>query len=162
MEIIEQSIPRYANFGNRLLAFIIDSIILSFITAIIYVPAIFFFGLKDFIDRPRGVEEDEALEFAIQIVGVFGLLFLLTILVYWLYYAYQESGIHQATFGKRAMSIKVTDLNGNRISFAKASGRFFGKILSRMIMWIGFIMAAFTEKKQALHDIIAETLVIES
>jgi len=162
MEIIEQPTPRYASFGNRLLAFIIDSIILSFISAIIYVPALFFAGFQDFIARPKPIEQDEAMDFAFQLVGVFGLLFLLTTLVYWLYFAYQESGMHQATIGKRVMNIKVTDLNGNRISFGRASGRFFGKILSRMIMWIGFIMAAFTEKKQALHDIIAETLVIES
>jgi uncharacterized RDD family membrane protein YckC len=71
-----------------------------------------------------------------------------------------ESSTSQATIGKMLMGIKVTDMNGHRISFARASGRFFGKALSKLIVYIGFIMAAFTEKKQGLHDILAKTLVI--
>jgi uncharacterized RDD family membrane protein YckC len=59
-----------------------------------------------------------------------------------------------------AIGIKVTDLNGNRISFGRATGRYFAKILSGMILMIGYIMAGFTEKKQALHDMIASCLVV--
>ena len=59
-----------------------------------------------------------------------------------------------------ALGLQVTDLEGRRISFGRASGRFFGKIISAMILYIGFMMAGFTEKKQALHDMIAGTLVI--
>jgi uncharacterized RDD family membrane protein YckC len=55
----------------------------------------------------------------------------------------------------------VTDLNGDRISFGKASGRFFGKIISRLILGIGFFMIGFTEKKQGLHDMIAGCLVVK-
>jgi uncharacterized RDD family membrane protein YckC len=55
--------------------------------------------------------------------------------------------------------MKVTDLHGNRISFARATGRHFAKILSTMILFIGFIMVGFTERKQGLHDILAGTLV---
>ena len=58
------------------------------------------------------------------------------------------------------MGIKVTDMQGKRITFARASGRFFAKILSKSILYIGFIMAAFTEKKQGLHDVLAKTLVV--
>ena len=78
----------------------------------------------------------------------------------WLYFALMESSSKQGTLGKMAIGMKVTDLNGNRISFGKASGRFFGKILSGIILYIGFIMAGFTEKKQALHDMLAGTLVV--
>lgn len=78
----------------------------------------------------------------------------------WLYHTMMESSRHQATLGKMALGIKVTDLNGARISFARANGRFFGKWISSMIMNIGYLMAAFTEKKQALHDILAGCLVI--
>jgi uncharacterized RDD family membrane protein YckC len=67
----------------------------------------------------------------------------------------------QATVGKRVMSIVVTDLHGGRISFGRATGRHFAKYLSAFLLGIGFIMAAFTSKKQALHDIIAETVVVK-
>jgi len=60
-----------------------------------------------------------------------------------------------------ALGIIVTDINGEKISFKKASARYLLKFLSASILFIGFIIAAFTSKKQALHDIIAETLVIK-
>jgi uncharacterized RDD family membrane protein YckC len=72
-----------------------------------------------------------------------------------------ESSVRQATFGKSVMSLRVTDDGGQRISFGRATGRFFAKIVSGMVpLLIGYIMAAFTEKKQALHDLIAGTLVL--
>ena len=79
----------------------------------------------------------------------------------WIYYAGMESSANQGTLGKMAVGIKVTDLNGERISFARATGRYFSKIISALIIAIGFIMVAFTSKKQGLHDMIAETLVIK-
>jgi len=85
---------------------------------------------------------------------------LLGVIVGWLYFALQESSATQATLGKRALGIKVTDGNGMRISFGRATGRFFGKILSGLIFGIGFILAGFTARKQALHDMLASTLVV--
>ena len=61
-----------------------------------------------------------------------------------------------------ALGMKVTDLAGNRISFLRATGRYFAKIISALILFIGFIMVAFTEKKQGLHDMIAGTLVVRT
>ena len=78
----------------------------------------------------------------------------------WIYYAALESSSWHATLGKKILGLKVTDLTGNRITFARASGRFFGKILSGMILGIGFLMAGFTARKQALHDILAGCLVL--
>jgi uncharacterized RDD family membrane protein YckC len=78
----------------------------------------------------------------------------------WLYHTWMESSRYQATLGKMALGIIVTDLYGNRISFARANGRFFGKWISGMVMNVGYLMAAFTEKKQALHDILAGCLVV--
>ena len=72
-----------------------------------------------------------------------------------------ESSANQATVGKMALGIQVTDLQGNRISFGRALGRTLAKILSGLILLIGYIMAAFTEKKQGLHDMIAGTLVVK-
>jgi uncharacterized RDD family membrane protein YckC len=78
----------------------------------------------------------------------------------WLYFALMESSSKQATLGKQALRIIVTDLEGKRISFGRATGRFFSKIFSIIIIYIGFIMVAFTGKKQGLHDMIVGTLVI--
>jgi uncharacterized RDD family membrane protein YckC len=79
----------------------------------------------------------------------------------WLYFAYLESGEKQATWGKQALGIYVTDLAGQRVTFGRATGRFFAKIVTGLIpLGIGFIMAGFTERRQALHDMIASTLVL--
>jgi uncharacterized RDD family membrane protein YckC len=78
----------------------------------------------------------------------------------WLYEALMLSSEKQATLGKMALGIAVTDLNGGRLTFGRATGRHFAKWISALILGIGFVMAAFTERKQALHDLIAETLVV--
>ena len=57
------------------------------------------------------------------------------------------------------LGMKVTDLYGNRISFARATGRHFAKFISGLMLGFGFLMVAFTERKQGLHDIVAGTLV---
>jgi uncharacterized RDD family membrane protein YckC len=80
----------------------------------------------------------------------------------WLYHALMESSPNQGTLGKMALGLRVTDLEGRRITFGCATGRYFAKLLSTITLLIGFIMAAFTSKKQALHDIIAGTLVVRT
>jgi uncharacterized RDD family membrane protein YckC len=80
----------------------------------------------------------------------------------WIYEATMESSSKQATVGKMALGLKVTNLQGQRISFARATGRHFAKIVSKLTLLIGYIMAGFTERKQALHDMIAGTLVVRS
>ncbi|GFP75491.1 RDD family protein [Clostridium fungisolvens] len=83
-----------------------------------------------------------------------------SVLLYWLYFAVMESSPKMATIGKQALGIVVTDLNGNRISFGKATGRYFGKIISSLVLCFGYFMALWTERKQALHDMMAGTLVL--
>jgi len=78
----------------------------------------------------------------------------------WLYYAIMESSSSQGTLGKMALGIKVTDLSGNPISFGRATGRHFGKIISVFIFFIGYLMVAFTSRKQGLHDMMAGCLVV--
>lgn len=78
----------------------------------------------------------------------------------WLYFALFESSGRQATPGKQMLGVVVTDLAGQRISFARATGRFGAKIVSTLPLYAGFLMAAFTAKKQALHDIIGGTFVL--
>jgi uncharacterized RDD family membrane protein YckC len=78
----------------------------------------------------------------------------------WLYHTLMESSSLQATLGKMALGIVVTDLDGGRISFGRATARYWSQILSALILGIGYLMAGFTERKQALHDMIAKTLVV--
>lgn len=77
------------------------------------------------------------------------------------YYAGMESSSKQATFGKMAMGIKVTDLQGRRIGFWQAFGRYAGQILSSVLINIGYLIAAFTRRRQTLHDIMASCLVVK-
>ena len=79
----------------------------------------------------------------------------------WLYEAFMTSSSWQATLGKRAMNLVVTDLQGRPVSFGRATGRHFAKWISVMTFGVGFLIVAFTEKKQGLHDLIAGTVVVE-
>jgi uncharacterized RDD family membrane protein YckC len=98
-------------------------------------------------------------------VGTFIVLYLTLIfgrfIVVWLYHAILESGPHQSTWGKRACGLKVTSMTGQRITFAHATGRYFSTLITNMTMGIGYLMVAFTDRKQALHDMIASTLVVK-
>ena len=82
------------------------------------------------------------------------------IIINWLYCVLLESSPKQATLGKMAVGIYVTDIHGNRLSFDRASGRFLGKSLSALIGGVGFVMAIFTQRKQGLHDMLAGSLVV--
>lgn len=133
----------YAGFWKRFCAAFIDGIITQIFAMIIA----FIFGFM--IGMSGGGEEEGAI-----VGGIIG--FVLP----WIYYAAMESSGKQATLGKMALGIKVTSIEGEKISFGKASGRYFGKIISALILLIGFVMIAFTEKKQGLHDIMAGCLVL--
>jgi uncharacterized RDD family membrane protein YckC len=142
----------YAGFWLRLVAYIIDAIILGMAGVIAFFP-LFRANIHAFTTQnPWEVYTSMSRPlFAIR---------LLALMLGWIYYASMESSAWQATLGKKILGLKVTDLSGNRITFARASGRFFGKILSGMILGIGFLMAGFTARKQALHDILAGCLVL--
>lgn len=80
----------------------------------------------------------------------------------WLYSALLESGRGQATLGQMVLGIKVTDLALRRVSFGRATGRHFAQILSALILFTGYLMVAFTEKKQGLHDLMAGCLLVRA
>lgn len=80
----------------------------------------------------------------------------------WLYFALMESSKLQATLGKLAVGLIVTDAQGGRIGFLRATGRYFAKILSGVLLCIGFLMVAFTQRKRGLHDLMAGTLVYKT
>ncbi|MBI3474259.1 MAG: RDD family protein [Acidobacteria bacterium] len=84
----------------------------------------------------------------------------MAILLVWLYRAGMESSHFQGTLGKLAVQIKVTDLEGNRISFERATGRHLAKFLSALSLGVGYLMVGFTLQKQGLHDRIAGTRVL--
>ncbi|MFZ0636574.1 MAG: RDD family protein [Candidatus Acidiferrales bacterium] len=152
------SAPRvtYAGFWLRFVAFIIDAIIVGIATIPIRIGLMGAFGLRAGIFGRMGESPDVLIGTLLPVIMLSATI---SIVINWLYFAFTESSSWQATIGKKVLGLEVTDLEGRRISFARASGRFFGKIISGAILLIGYIMAGFTEKKQALHDIIAGTLV---
>ena len=152
----------YAGFWKRAFAFLIDSIALSIPMGIVYAIILVPQGMAFAKLAASGAEPSPD-----AMMGMMGryfasliLIWLLTIVGGWLYSALMESAKHQATLGKMAMGIKVTGSHGERISFARATGRFFGKMVSGMTLYFGFYMAGFTQKRQALHDLLASTFVI--
>ncbi len=80
----------------------------------------------------------------------------------WLYAALLESGPGMATLGKRALGIKVTNMEGNQLTFGQATGRHFGKYISGIILLIGYFMMLWDERSQTLHDKMAGALVVSS
>jgi uncharacterized RDD family membrane protein YckC len=151
----------FAGFWLRVVASIIDGVIIGFAFLLLFIPLFFLTGMAAHLDglaRNNGRPDPAIFTGFLMIVLVFAGL---SILVQWLYHAYLESGEKQATWGKQVLGLYVTDLTGNPVSFGRASGRFFGKIITGMIpLAIGYIMAGFTERKQALHDMIAGCLVL--
>jgi uncharacterized RDD family membrane protein YckC len=147
--------PHYAGFWRRFVAVFIDGIALSIPSGILNA----IFGVSMF-SAFTSRDMADAGNIGAMLVGMMWA-GIVSFIISWLYYALMESSGFQATLGKMALGIIVTDTDGQRIGFARASARFFGKLISAIIIYIGFLMAAFTDKKQALHDIIAETLVIK-
>ena len=81
--------------------------------------------------------------------------------IQWLYTAIMMSSANQATLGQMALGVRVTDLAGNRISFARATGRYFASFLSVLFCLVGgYLMMLFTERRQTLHDLLAGTVVV--
>jgi uncharacterized RDD family membrane protein YckC/Tfp pilus assembly major pilin PilA len=138
----------YAGFIRRWAALFLDSLIIAVPLSAIVIAIVMSMGLY--------VRESQ------QPVAVAqGLYFLLYFLLAPFYYAGMESSSHQATFGKRALGIKVTDYEGRRLSFGHALGRWSAASLSYLTCYIGFLMAAISERKRALHDMVAGTLIVD-
>ena len=150
----------FAGFWKRFVAAIIDSVILGMVHFLLFVPLFGVLGLGAIAGSDQEYDGGASPGFILAIVGTAMLGAIAVLVVGWLYYALMESSAKGGTLGKMALGIKVTDLTGNRISFGRATGRYFGKIISGAILYIGFIMAGFTQQKQALHDIMAGCLVV--
>ncbi len=163
----------YAPFWRRFLAFLIDYLILAVFTLFWTIPFVHILFLKNLRLLPPKPKEQFVQIMNYSNNGLFNsvsnlLIYffvtasLITILIAWIYFAAMESSKKQATLGKLTFGIKVTGLSGERITFGKATLRFFARFISAFPLGAGFLMALFTNKKQALHDLLAETLVLES
>lgn len=132
----------YAGFWRRFLAAFLDGIVIGVANSLVAVAMGYpvFDVEREYFDLP----------------GLVG------IAISWVYFALQESSPAMGTLGKRAMGIRVTNMNGERITFGQATGRFFGRYISTMILLIGYLMMLWDDKKQTLHDKMAGTLVVKA
>jgi serine/threonine protein kinase/uncharacterized RDD family membrane protein YckC len=136
----------YAGFWRRAGAAVIDNLILALPIFAVFVVAVI-------------IVQPETEEAGLVVAGI---LQVLSILIMWGYFAGLESSRHQATFGKRALGLRVTDDEGTPIGLWRATGRHFGKVVSALPLGIGYYIAGFTQKKQALHDLMARCLVVRT
>lgn len=153
----------YAGFWLRFVAYLIDGIIIGAVQGIAIMPflAVFGIGIANNMDNMESMNETQAM----SMIGSMMAIGFTAQIVFWcitiLYFSLMESSSKQATVGKMVLGLQVTDLNGGKLDFVKALVRNLCKIISYLILCIGYIMAGFTEKKQALHDMIASTLVVK-
>ena len=159
----------YANPWKRLGAYVIDSLILSAALQVIFsaiMPLYMSLNaglLKEFTEAAEKTD-GPSMELLMQMFYSF-LPFIiaatiLTLIAYWLYFALMESSANQATLGKKVFNIIVTDEQGQRIDFKKASIRFAIKYLCSFIFLL-FLPIFFTQKKQTIHDLSVHTIVID-
>src|SRR5437899_7462198 len=150
----------YAGFWVRFLAWLIDNVVMGVGVVLILIPLIFLTGVRTVLDdfHPNEDMNDAGV---FMLVGFVFVLATASLVVTWLYHALMESSEWQATLGKKALGLEVTDMAGQGVSFGGGRGRHFGKIVTNMIpVFIGYIMAGFTEKRQAIHDMLAGCLVL--
>jgi uncharacterized RDD family membrane protein YckC len=129
----------YATLWRRFAAYVIDAVIIGFIV-----------GAVTFFVIPATEAQMEAQLHQLLLCGGA-----------WLYFSLCESSRKQATPGKLVLGIKVVGPYGTRISFGRATARFFATALSNLTLGIGYVMAGFTPKKQALHDMISNCFVVK-
>ncbi|HEX5354064.1 MAG TPA: RDD family protein [Rhodanobacteraceae bacterium] len=131
----------HAGFWRRVAAYVLDALLLMVVGFVVGIV----FGVVEFLVIHK---TSRAAGYALGIV------------VAWQYFAWFESSAKQATPGKLALGLCVTDMRGARIGFWRATGRYFGKFISILILFVGFMMAGWTRRKQALHDMMAGCCVV--
>ncbi len=155
--IPEAPVFNYANFMLRMAAFVVDLMILGFIFKVIswllLVTLSIDLRMEDFFS------DDNEMIVTPFISTPFIVFFVVQLVGFWLYYALTESRLGGSP-GKLLMHLRVTSPDGRCIGFKKASGHAFARILSFVPFLTGYLMAAFTDKTQALHDLLAGCIVI--
>lgn len=154
--MVQISNVKYATFGQRFAAIMIDTILLVLLQWMVGGALGYWIGQSMADDYANGyVTLEEVTQKATAWAWIIG------IAVSWLYFSLFESSEKQATPGKMAVGLVVTDLSGDRLGFGQATGRHFSKIISSLTLFIGYLAPLWTSKKQALHDIVSGCLVIE-
>jgi uncharacterized RDD family membrane protein YckC len=150
----------YAGFWLRFVAYLIDSAVAGVVVAVLVALAIGILGIEFFRSLAASMQPGNPV-IPVALIATFVVFGIVMLIASWLYFAGMESSAHQGTLGKMALGLKVTDMIGQPVSFGRASGRFFSQLITGMVpLAIGYIMAGFTQKKQALHDMIASCLVL--
>jgi uncharacterized RDD family membrane protein YckC len=137
---------RFGGFWLRVGAYFIDVVVLMLPNLLI-----------SYLYRSVTATADEIEQLAVEVMN-FGI----SVVVYWVYFAVCHSSVWQASLGKKAVGLKVVDESGGRISFGRATGRYYAEFLSMLIFFIGYMMIGWSKKKQGLHDLIAKTYVIKT
>ncbi|MEQ1474427.1 MAG: RDD family protein, partial [Candidatus Acidiferrum sp.] len=158
-----QPAVQFAGFWLRVAAYLIDGVVMGLAFTALFIPFAMMTGLTAALGsiHPGGDPKDMgALLSGTIILGVLSIISL-AIVGGWLYHAKMESSSWQATLGKKALNLRVTDMAGARVTFGRASGRHFAKLITGLIpLGVGFAMAGFTERRQTLHDMLAGCLVL--
>jgi uncharacterized RDD family membrane protein YckC len=150
----------YAGFWLRFVAYLLDVIIVGIVAVPIVVVLAVATGASAALSSMSNDNPQQALATAGFVIFLCSL-FIILLGGLWLYYALLESSSWQGTVGKKALGLIVTDLDGRRVSFGRATARFFSRLITGLVpLFIGYILAGITAKKQALHDMIAGTLVL--
>jgi len=152
-----------AGFLLRFVAYIIDYIIIWVVQAFVAIPILGMAGITFArnMENMSSMNEGEVFGMIAGMMAAAAATAVLTTVLVVLYFTLMESSNYQATVGKLALGLIVTDENGQKLDVVKALIRNLSKIISSMILMIGYLMVGFTEKKQGLHDIIAKTLVVK-
>jgi uncharacterized RDD family membrane protein YckC len=145
----------YASVWRRALASAIDFLVIALISVFLLDPFISFLGLKEASEAIR------RLPLSVIIVRTYGAWAVVTLIAAWLYHAWQESSRFQATIGKRLLGLMVFTEDEGRLTFAKASERFWLKLFSAAIGLVGFLLAFFDADRRMLHDRISHTEVLQ-
>ncbi len=158
-----QPAVQFAGFWLRVVAYLIDGVIMGLAFMALFIPFAVMTGLTAALgsihpgEDPRDVGALLGGTFFLGLITIIAL----AILGGWLYHAKMESSSWQATLGKKALNLRVTDLAGARVTFARATGRHFAKLITGLIpLGVGFALAGLTERRQALHDMLASCLVL--
>jgi uncharacterized RDD family membrane protein YckC len=156
---------QYAGFWIRFAACLLDGIIISIPLTVIFLVLFYFIfassGALDVLSDPAAIDGGFTDQQMITFLSTYIIVLLVSIIVPIFYYAGMHASKWQATVGKKLLKLKVTDLQGNRISFWRGLGRYLAMVFISSIFYIGYIIAAFTDKKQSLHDLIAGTVVVK-
>lgn len=154
---------QFAGFWLRVVAYLIDGVVVGIAFMALFIPFAVMTGLTAALgsmhpgEDPRDMGALLGGTFFLGLITVIGL----AIVGGWLYHAKMESSSWQATLGKKALNLRVTDMSGARVTFGRATGRHFAKLITGLIpLGVGFALAGLTERRQALHDMLAGCLVL--